>query len=487
MSRSRQPGELAQAVGDPRTGAWLWVLLGVGGLLLIAGGAVIDMPGLMEGGASWWRPLITMPGYLVLLLSWWRLGPRFSRPRLVTAIWSAVLVLMPPLHSRDSYSYSAQGWLMTHGLDPYLVPSGMAGKAGLLVGRHWFRTTSVYPPLAVESFHGVAKLVGEHLLFVPMAMRLPNLVAMVVLAWTLPRLARRVGISERLALWAGLLNPLIITQWVGGIHSDAVMVAALGLAFLAAGNAAWRGYAGALAGGALIGVSMGFKQSAAVAGLGVIALAWQAGLPRIDPERRNWWGLFWRSAAGGGAAIGTFTALSLGSGRGFGWSNKTAGSPLGATSNTPLSWVASFTRYHKLLSSENVVTVFTSLSTVFILIALVWLVSRYGPKPPDDPGRPWVIATGALLAFAALGPALQPWYLTWALPFVVFCRPALFSQQLWLVTVCAAATIPTLQDFLAPYTSMFILVIPVWLFWNRVRRDSEPIFPAPQATSSAGR
>ncbi|MCC2594474.1 polyprenol phosphomannose-dependent alpha 1,6 mannosyltransferase MptB [Tessaracoccus sp. OS52] len=466
---------------------WLWTALGVVGIVTVSLATALDMDGFLETGASWWRPLVTLPGHALLLLAWWQLGPGWRRPLVTLTIWSAALLAAPPLHSRDAWSYAAQGWLMNNGLDPYLVPSGDAGDAGLLVGIHWFETTSVYPPLSLEIFRAVSWLFGGDLWLSSVGMRLPNLVAMAVLAWCLPRLARRVGVASSTVLWAGLLNPLVVIQWVGGIHNDAVMVALVAVAFLVAHAPGWRGYRGMLAGGAVLGVAMLVKQSAAVAGVAVVALAWAAAAAGLEPRRRNWWALARRAVAAGLVAVAVFVLVSLATGLGFGWRNPTAGSPLEATSNSPISWVASFTRFHELLSDETVITVFTTISSALILVATVWLLRRYGPHPPDDAGRPWVVAIGALLAFALLGPATQPWYLTWAVPFVVLAHPRLRSQHLWLVVVCAASVIPALQDFMAPYYSMFLLAVPSWWLWRRLRRAATPVFPTPdQGLTSRG-
>lgn len=461
---------------------WGWILLGGLGLAIVAAGALLDSHGLLEAGASWRRLAFTLPGHGVALWAWWRLGPsaRLQRPALV--LWCAVLTFAPPLHSRDAFSYAAQGWLMAHGLNPYAVPSGDAGMPGLLVGVHWFRTTSVYPPAALELFGAISRLFDADLWWAVIGMRLPNLIAIAVLAGVLPRLARRAGVDGRVALWAGLANPLIVVQWVGGIHNDAVMVAVLALAFLAAGDGAWRGYRGMLAGGVLIGVAMGVKQSAAVAGLAVVALAWQATLPGLDAARRTWWALLRRSLAAGAAALLVFVAWSLGSGLGFGWRNDTAGSPLSATSNAPISWVASFARFHELATPETIIAVLTTLSTALVAAALVWLVLRYGPRPPDGPGRPWVLVVGSLLAFAVLGPALQPWYLTWAVPFVALARPTRASQHLWLVGLCCAAVIPAFQDLTAPYVAMFVLALPAGWLWMWLRRRDVPVLGHDQTT-----
>lgn len=466
--------------GPVRDGSreWFWVAVGMAAAALLGAAAILDMGGMLEVGASWWRLALTLPALVVLVVAWWQVGPRVRRPRLVLALWSGVLVTAPPLHSRDAYSYAAQGWLLARGQDPYMVPSGDAGQAGLLVGVHWYDTTSVYPPLSLELFRAISTLFDGHIWWSVLGMRIPNILAMVVLVLVLPKLARRYGVDERLVLWAGLLNPIVVVQWVGGIHNDAVMVAAIAVAFLVAADPAWRGYRGMLAGGAMIGVAMGIKQSAAVAGLGVVALAWHAVLPVLEARRRTWLALALRSVAAGAVAVVVFVVISVVTGLGFGWNHPTAGSPLGATSNAPISWVASFLRFHELMEPEAVISVFTTLCTLLIAVAMVFLVVRYGPRMPDEPGRPWLLAVGALVAFALLGPALQPWYLTWVLPFIAMARITRKSQHVWLVALCCASVIPALQDVMAPYYSMFVLAIPAWFLWRGLRRSNLEVLPA---------
>ncbi len=437
--------------------------------------ATVDRTGLLEVGARPWRALVTLPGHGLLLYAWWRMGPSWRRPYAVLALWSLVLVLSPPLHSRDSFSYAAQGWLMAHGLDPYTIISGDAGQSGLLVGIHWFDTTSVYPPLSLEIFGLVSRLFEGNLYWSAVGMRLPNLLAIAVLAWCLPKLADLAGVQRDVALWAGLLNPVLLVQWVGGIHNDAVMVALLALSFLAAHRLGARGWPAMVLGGAFIGLAMSIKQSAAVAGVGMVALAWAATQPSIPEHARTWWGLLARAMAGGAAAVGVFVAVSWATGLGMGWRNPTAGSPLEATSNAPISWVASFARFHELLPDARIVTILTTFSSLLVVAGIVWLVWRLGPRPPVSLGQPWLLVCGGLLAFAVLGPALQPWYLTWVLPFVALARPGLRMQHLFLTITVVCSVLAPLQDVMAPYMALGVLALPVWLLWRRLRTDATPV------------
>ncbi|MGV8846973.1 polyprenol phosphomannose-dependent alpha 1,6 mannosyltransferase MptB [Tessaracoccus sp.] len=449
---------------------WTWPLVGVLGLFLVVAAATIDRTGFLEIGAEPWRILLTLPGHCLLLYAWWRMGPAWHRPRLVLALWSLVMVFGPPLHSRDSYSYAAQGWLMSHGLDPYTVISGDAGQPGLLVGIHWFHTTSVYPPLSLEIFGVIARLFDGNLYWAAVGMRLPNLLAIVVLAWCLPRLADLAGVRRDVVLWAGLLNPVLLVQWVGGIHNDAVMVALVALAFLAAHHLGGRGWVGVVTGGLFIGLAMSVKQSAAVAGVGMVALAWAAAQRSVPTAGRNWWGLLGRSAAGGASAVGVFALISWVTGLGLGWRNPTAGSPLQATSNAPISWVGSFARFHELLPDEQVISILTLFTSLLVVVGITWLVWNLGPRPPGSVGQPWLLCCGVLLAFAALGPALQPWYLTWVLPFVALSRPSVRLQRSFLLVTTICVLLAPLQDVMAPYWAMGVLILPMCLLWWWMRQ-----------------
>ena len=82
----------------------------------------------------------------------------------------------------------------------------------------------------------------------------------------------------------------------------------------------------------------------------------------------------------------------------------------------------------------------------------------------------WLLACGVLLAFAVLGPALQPWYLTWVLPFAALARPSLRLQHLFLLVTTLCVVLAPLQDVMAPYMAMGVLALPAWLLWRRLRR-----------------
>ena len=131
----------------------------------------------------------------------------------------------------------------------------------------------MYPALSLELFGALAQLTGSHPYWTTVALRLPNLLALLLLGLVLRRLARRFALDEGLVIWAGLTNPIMLIQWVGGVHNDAIMVALGVAALLAATDLGWRGWRGLLVAGVLLGLAMGIKQSAALYGLGVVAVA----------------------------------------------------------------------------------------------------------------------------------------------------------------------------------------------------------------------
>ena len=411
------------------------------------------------------QPAVTITDYLLaslallscagLLFAWWRIGPRFPHPVAATVLWALPLLACPPLFSLDVNAYLTQGWMVLGGHDPYVMTLGEPQLPGIVVGVDWVNTTSVYPAGSLLIFAAVFWASGGLPWLGFLLFRVLHLACLLVVAWVVKRLAPRVGVPVNTALWAGIATPLLILQWIGGLHNDAVLVALIALAVLVATRGGWSGL---LLGGALIGVSLTIKQSGAAAGLGIVALAWAAS------PGRDWWRLAGRAAAAGVAAVGVFVGVSLGSGLGFGWNNPTAGSPLAVMSDSPLSWV---TQAMKFLGQEEsltpVIRILTFIAGLAVLTAWVWLVVRFGPRP-GEPGRPWVVLLGGLLAFALLGPALQPWYFTWVAPFVALALPDRRWQRIWLsatvVVVLAAATQISLGSPL--------LGLAVWLVWRRL-------------------
>ena len=450
----------------------LWVALGLGAVVLIILVQIWDADGFLETGSTWPVMFATLPAHAVLLLSWWQLGPRWRHPLLTAVIWSAPMMFALPMHSRDAYAYGAAGWLVANGYDPYVTPLGAAGEPGLLVGKHWFDTTSVYPALSLDLFGAISRLTGGDLFWTTVALRLPSVAALVILAFVLPALARRVGVDELLVLWAGLLNPVMLVQWIGGVHNDALMVALGMAALLAVYDLGWKGWRGLVLAGVLLGLAMGFKQSAALFGLGVVAVGWSLRYP----GRKSWWRLVAVAVVPGAITVATFVLTSLH--RGFGWSADTAGSPVEATSNAPLSWVAAFIRSSGMASESVANGSVSLLSSMLIAVTVVLAWVRFGPKG-GALGRPWMFAALVLALACIFGPALQPWYLTWLLPIYPLIRVGPKWHRWWLVGVIAFSLLPSLQDVMGPYASMAVVGIPLLALRHEMAEAEVSPLPAP--------
>lgn len=146
----------------------------------------------------------------------------------MAAAWTAPLLFARPLFSGDVWSYLAQGAIAALGLDPYRVgPASALGPDSVFtaqVSHYWADTPAPYGPAWMLLSRGAALLTGENLGAGVLAYRLIALAGVVLIAWALPRLAARAGASPGVALWLGLLNPLVLWHLVAGVHNDALML-----------------------------------------------------------------------------------------------------------------------------------------------------------------------------------------------------------------------------------------------------------------------
>ena len=172
-------------------------------------------------------------GVALLLQAWLVLGHDVldnlerSEHRLVLILtaWTAPLLLMPPLFSRDAYSYFAQGQLVLAGLNPY--DHGVSALPGwFLTGADplWAESPTPYGPAFLILQGGVAALAASHAFVGALLFRLIALTGIAMLVVYLPRLAHAHGIEPPKAVWLTLLNPLVLMHFVAGAHNDALMV-----------------------------------------------------------------------------------------------------------------------------------------------------------------------------------------------------------------------------------------------------------------------
>src|SRR5262245_65535949 len=103
-------------------------------------------------------------GFVLLVWAWVRLGRYVlderigSRPVLVaSACWTAPMLVVPALFTKDVYSYLVQGVLALKGFNPYTVGPDALGDGDLMHSVHpfWISTPAPYGPLFILLAKGV--------------------------------------------------------------------------------------------------------------------------------------------------------------------------------------------------------------------------------------------------------------------------------------------------------------------------------------------
>ena len=494
---------MSQVVGSAPAALSRWRWLGLTGTLLLAVGAagagVLPRPDDL-GDLPVIRTLRTDAGQTVcvvlaalgmaaLVAAWFgirRSGP--PSPRWITAttvIWSAPLVLAPPLFSRDAYSYAAQGDLLAHGLDPYSggpadLPSQWLGS----ISPTWYDTPAPYGPLFLELARFAVTLCGGQLPVAILLLRAVALVGVALVAVYLPRLARACGVDPAGALWLGLASPLLLAHFVSGAHNDALMVGLLvaGLAYAAER----RG----VAAGVLLALAIAVKAPAAVA-LPFAALLWSARWPGRG-------GIAQAAIRLGLVTAVTFAAVVVATGLGFGWVGAALNTPGASVQWTSLptglgtaaGWVAGALGHPG--AADTCVAAARAAGTVLTLAILVALGLAAWRRAPDT--RFVVAACGwALLAVVVLAPAFHPWYLLWAA--VPLAASTVDNRvRTGLAAACAALCFLVLPDGynLARSTriagtlldvAVAVGLVVFALRWLRSRRATTPAADAPVGSS----
>lgn len=372
--------------------------------------------------------VLIVAGVLLLVRSWWLLKPVSDDQRthagLVLTLWSAPLLLVPPILSNDPVLYADLGWTLSQGLNPYLVGLGAAG--GPFAGQVdplWYANGVAYPPLTLLLEQLVVSGSGAHRYWSVIAMRVPALAAVGVMLWVIPRLAQRLGIPRRGAVWLGVLNPLLVIHFIGGAHNDAPMVALTLVAIwlVVRFPSAWMSL---LAAPAVVGIAMAFKQQG---GLAVVAVA---GLPvaarlAVLPLGRRLYLLGWRTALATVVTVLTFVAASLATGLGFGWTKwldlmGIAGTP------APLAMLSKGGALLVAAAGGDAAAFLVGASIVANLI-LLGVIGWLGVRFAD---RPLSFVAWASLAIAVLGQAMHPWYLPWSLALLGLV-PLTRTQRRW--------------------------------------------------------
>lgn len=428
-SLRRQAFALMGTARDEVAQAWAWPMVRQGFLavVLIALGSISPaflptdspvfsaLPWFDTAVARLWSTAVVLVGLAALFEAWLRLRPRPGVPTAPTAtwaLWSAPMLLVPPLFSRDAYSYAAQGLVVSRGMDPYQTgPIAVPGPYADQVDPLWLFTPAPYGPLALQVQRIIVELTGGQALLAAIAMRLPALVAVGVIAWALVRLADRMGVSRDQAAWLGVFNPLVLIHLVGGGHNDAMMIALVVVGLLFATDGRW------VAGSLAVAAGAGFKQTAVLALVGVVGLAYrhargQSGEAPVSSavDQRAYVRI---AARVGVVAFVGFAVLTVVTGLGWGWipNMSVPGSVLSFLSpvtmtGAGLSWALGAVGVPQAWASAALPAV-QGLGAAAMLVALGWITWVLAPR------RPVLAAAAALLAFTFGGPTVYPWYVLW--------------------------------------------------------------------------
>ncbi|NIH88610.1 polyprenol phosphomannose-dependent alpha 1,6 mannosyltransferase MptB [Amycolatopsis granulosa] len=448
-------------------------------------------------------------GMGMLVVGWLLLG-RFARPgraRLATraqltrtlVMWLTPLMFIPPLFSRDVYSYLAQSEIVHRGMDPYeLGPAQALGVADPLtsgVSNMWRETPAPYGPLFLKLGSWISGLTGDDIVAGVLLQRALALAGVALIIWALPRLAQRFGVEPATALWLGAANPLVLFHLVAGAHNEALgiglMVAGLELGIrrlpvrvtgdtpppLAHGEIPFL-----VLGAAVITLGAAVKINAVIA-LGffgvMIARRWRG---RISDLLRA-------AAALTGVFAVVMAAVCLGTGLGFGW--------IGALGTPGLvrSWISPSAELANLggvlgiaLGLGNHTNALVSILQLagialagLITAKFLWDSFRWRYRP--------IIGLGVSLgAFMILHVAMQPWWLLWAvIPLAAAAGTSRFRVAATVASVALAflAAPPGStfdgRSFVVPQAYLaagVVVAVAVLVVWRRapllLKRDPQP-------------
>ena len=350
--------------------------------------------------------VMAFAGLGLITFAWWRLRHVLERVRprtvlLITALWSLPLLVGPPLFSRDVYAYAGQGNLVAGGIDPYEYgPGALAGKWTYGVDTAWRFSPSPYGPVWLWLSGLVVRLSSNHVVPAVLMLRGLAVLGLVLVAWSLPRLARAHGTLPQRALWLGLANPFVLVHGVGGAHNDALMI---GLLMVALAIATDRPTVPRiLVAAALIGLAALVKLPA-IAALGF--------LPMLHPG--------WRARIRDGVlvvavAAGTVAAVTAWTGLGYGWVHTLGTGSARLSIFSPVTGVGVLVdralRALGWVETPGEVTrwVFALSFAIAGLVSLTLLLRAHSLGVMRALGL-------AMVAVVALAPVVQPWYLLWGL------------------------------------------------------------------------
>ncbi|APT85102.1 hypothetical protein CAQU_08500 [Corynebacterium aquilae DSM 44791] len=212
-------------------------------------------------------------------------------------LWTVPLVFAAPVLSRDVYSYLMQGAMTRDGFDAY--SQGAIADPGVYlyeVSHDWRTTTTPYGPLHLFIGKVVTSIAGDNVSLGVVLFKALAVFGFVLIGWTSARIAVELGGNPALALWLGAANPVVLTHLIGGLHNEALMVGASGVAVLLAVRRRL------VLATAVLAVAIAIKATAIII---LPFFAWMA-VDRLVASRSLGWGF----PARVGAAVGAGVALA---------------------------------------------------------------------------------------------------------------------------------------------------------------------------------
>ena len=371
--------------------------------------------------------LILLSGLGLLVDAWFKFRPTLGvdvKRWAVLAIWSLPLLAAPPTFSSDAYSYAAQGWMLVNDVSPYEAgPGVLPGAFADQVAWVWRFTPAPYGPLSLRLQELIVVASGLQPYLSAVLMRIPALIGVVLIVVLLPRIAERMGVDAQLTAWFATLNPLLVIDFVGGAHNDALM---MGLVVLAL----WLGLTARmwLAGAVVVGVAAAIKQPAFLAAYA---------LPLLADPLTTWKSSHIARTVGKIAvscliAIGTFGAVSLACGLGFGWLNavNVPGLVVTVSPSTVIGQgIQLVLNYFQLDSSEHAAIRLARSIGLAIAVAGVLVLAVVQARK-----KPMSFLSWSYLLVAFAGPALHSWYVLWGTLLLPLTKPSERIQRIALWT-----------------------------------------------------
>lgn len=441
---TRTPNRVRMAVGAV-VDAWKvpTVRRGFHGTLLIALGAL--SPAYLPMSSPFWRPLqflhltgtpvkvigtlLSLAGIGLLVDAWFKLRPiagtdqpmvayHHLRHWAVLVVWSAPFLIAPPIFSQDAYSYAAQGWLVHNHIDPYRVgPGVLPGAFADQVSWVWRYTPAPYGPLSLQIANFLDFVAGYRPYIAACLSRIPALVGVAMIGQLVPRIAVQMRINPAPAAWFAVLNPILVIDFVGGMHNDSLMIGLVVLALWISGRSRTGSQGWWLLGAAIVGVAATIKQPALLAAYAVPLIArpwrtWKLADMAITAAR---------VLVAIVVTLGTFALVSIATGLGFGWYNavNVPGSVTTASPTTTIGYVLQFIANLLHLDPSGHALLSFAHSAGYVLAGVVIAVLALTVARR----RPITFLSWGYLAVAFGLPALHTWYVLWGGVLFPLTRP----------------------------------------------------------------